>query len=176
MGDSKRQLKGICFLCSAIRRIGFWSGYFRYSISLPLGLIKGVLCGSATDRAASAPATGTGSGTISECDSGGCRPLSLNAKARARSGCGALYRVLGKGNWCIQNQRSFPDPVPIIDLCATRMPLPSAHRREDRSSNRLHRIWMGQPTRFRHHTHQRGAIGINVEFRQRHHLKFTVLR
>ena len=50
-------------------------------------------------------------GTVSELDSGGCQQLLLNSCARARSGCGALDRVLGKGNWCIQNQKSFPDPV-----------------------------------------------------------------
>ena len=52
-----------------------------------------------------------GQGTISEFDSVGCQLLSLNSWARARSGCGALDRVLGKRNWYIQNQKSFPDPV-----------------------------------------------------------------
>ena len=121
MGDSKRQLKGICFLCSAIRRIGFWSGYFRYSISLPLGLIKGVLCGSATDRAASAPATGTGSGTISEFDSGGCRPLSLNAKARARSGAELFNEFWPKGTGASKIRSRSLTRFPASELAAHRL-------------------------------------------------------
>ena len=52
-----------------------------------------------------------GPGTISEFDSGGCQQLSPNAEARARSGCGAFFGVLGKGNWCIENRESFPDTV-----------------------------------------------------------------
>ncbi|MCX6871015.1 MAG: hypothetical protein NTY84_10390, partial [Verrucomicrobia bacterium] len=36
--------------------------------------------------------------------------LLLNAWARARSSCEALYRVLGKRNWCIQNRELFPAP------------------------------------------------------------------
>lgn len=52
-----------------------------------------------------------GPGTIYEFNSGGCQQLSPKAQARARSGCGALFRVLGNGNWCIENQKSFSDPV-----------------------------------------------------------------
>ena len=52
-----------------------------------------------------------GPGTISEFDSGGCLQLSPNAWARACSGCGALFGVLGNGNWCIENQKSFSDTV-----------------------------------------------------------------
>ena len=54
-----------------------------------------------------------GPGTISEFDSGGCQQLSPNAWARACLGCGSLYRVLGKGIWCFQNRKSFPDPVSV---------------------------------------------------------------
>jgi hypothetical protein len=56
-------------------------------------------------------------GTVSEFDSLGCQLRSLNSWARARSGYGALDRVLGKGNWCIQigncslAPSPFPDPV-----------------------------------------------------------------
>jgi len=51
-------------------------------------------------------------GTIFEFDSVGCQQLLINSWARARSGCGALDRVLSKRNWCFHNQKSFPDPVP----------------------------------------------------------------
>jgi len=54
-----------------------------------------------------------GQGTASELDLGGCRRRPLNSLARARSGCGALDRVLGKGSWCIQNLKPFPDPVSV---------------------------------------------------------------
>ena len=47
-------------------------------------------------------------GTVSELDSVGCQQLLLNSWARARSGRGALDRVLGKGNRCIYHQKSFP--------------------------------------------------------------------
>ena len=50
-----------------------------------------------------------GQGTIFEFDSGGCRRLSLSAQARARSGCGALYLVLGRGNWCILEGEFFEE-------------------------------------------------------------------
>ena len=40
-----------------------------------------------------------------------CRLLSAIPQARTHSGCRALYRVLGTGNWCIQNRKSFPAPV-----------------------------------------------------------------
>ena len=56
-------------------------------------------------------------GTVSEFDSGGCQQLLLNSCARARSGCGALDRVLGKRNWRIQNRKSFPDSVPTDPVC-----------------------------------------------------------
>jgi len=52
-----------------------------------------------------------GPGTIYEFDSGGCQQLSPNAQARVRSGCGALFRVLGKRNWRFQNPKFLPDPV-----------------------------------------------------------------
>ena len=41
----------------------------------------------------------------------GCWLLSVVPQAKARSGFRALYRVLGTGNWCIQNRKSFPAPV-----------------------------------------------------------------
>ena len=52
-----------------------------------------------------------GPGTISEFDSGECLHRSRYAHARARSGCGAFFGVLGKGNWCIENRKSLPDTV-----------------------------------------------------------------
>ena len=61
-----------------------------------------------------------GQGTISEFDSGGCRRLSVNASARVRSCCGALYRVQGKGNCCVQNRESFPEPVSEFFLTRSR--------------------------------------------------------
>ena len=54
--------------------------------------------------------TRSGENQNSEFDSGGYQQLLLNAWARARSSCEALYRVLGQGNWCIQNRELFPDP------------------------------------------------------------------
>ena len=56
-----------------------------------------------------------GPGTISEFDSGGCLQLSPNAWARACSGCGALFGVLGKRNWCIQNRKSFPEIISVLE-------------------------------------------------------------
>ncbi len=59
-------------------------------------------------------------GTIFEFDSVGCQQLLINSWARARSGCGALDRVLSKGSWCFHNQKSFPDPVPNSKIvCVT---------------------------------------------------------
>ena len=46
----------------------------------------------------------------------GCWLLSVFPQAKARSGFRALYRVLGTGNWCIQNRRSFPDLVSSHDI------------------------------------------------------------
>ena len=58
-------------------------------------------------------------GTVSEFDSGGCQVLSLNSCARARSGCGALDRVLGKGTGAskIGNRSLTPSPLtPFADF------------------------------------------------------------
>jgi len=47
-------------------------------------------------------------------EGGAGQQLSLNSWAIARSGCGALRRVLGKRNWCIHNRKSFSDPFPDV--------------------------------------------------------------
>lgn len=47
-------------------------------------------------------------------EGGAGQQLSLNSWAIARSGCGALRRVLGKRNWCIHNRKLFSDPFPDV--------------------------------------------------------------
>jgi hypothetical protein len=113
------------------RRIGFSPRTPRLRVRLCISLIYGsaLLLPSTSALSVfngfhfpfSLPAAGErGQGTIFKFDSVGCQQLSLNSQARDRSGCGALYRVQSKGNWCIQNRKSFPHPVSGFFLTRSR--------------------------------------------------------
>jgi hypothetical protein len=57
---------------------------------------------------------GRGQGTISDFDSGGCHSRLFDSLASAHAGSAANCEFIEQANLCIQTQKSFADPVPVM--------------------------------------------------------------